>query len=122
MNTAAAGRRVENLVGDLLGASGYDVIRSAGSKGAADLVAVGDGELLFLQVKGRTRTDRPGSPLSPAERVALLRIARRAGGRALQVHRLPQGSRVATVFSELTGPGPRDSRPWMPTPQGGAGE
>lgn len=50
-NQYAAGRTREYKVRDLLVDNGYDVVRSAGSKGAIDLVAIKPGQILFVQVK-----------------------------------------------------------------------
>jgi hypothetical protein len=46
-----AGRRLEYLARDVLVSWGYVVIRSAGSKGAADLVAIGAADVRLIQVK-----------------------------------------------------------------------
>ena len=51
MNTAAKGRRVEHKVRDLLEVLGYAVTRSAGSKGAFDLVAIHPTHTRCVQVK-----------------------------------------------------------------------
>lgn len=117
MNQGGRGTRAENAVADELGALGYDVVRSAASKGAADLVAVHDGEILFVQVKlvapGKVYTQ-----LSPAERRELLRLSERAGPWAVAViaQRHPgAGSRPAlTRWYELTGVGPADRGNWIP--------
>jgi Holliday junction resolvase len=117
MNQGGRGTRAENAVADELGACGYDVVRSAASKGAADLVAVHDGEILFVQVKlvAAGRTYKQPSPL---EREQLVRMARRCGPWAVAVvaARLPgAGSRPArTVWRELTGTGPAEMRDWIP--------
>lgn len=117
MNNAARGTRAENAVADELGACGYDVTRSAASKGAADLIAVHDGEILFVQVK----ICPPGSrytQLSPAERRELWRIADRAGRHCFPIvaQRHPgAGSRPGvTAWYELTGTGPGDRMSWEP--------
>ena len=47
----AAGTRTEHKVRELLEAEGYVCARTAGSKGALDLLAVKPGELLMVQVK-----------------------------------------------------------------------
>jgi len=69
---------------------GFYVIRSAGSHGVADLVAVRVGEVLFIQCKANGR-------LSADERMRLTDAAQRAGaipvlaskdGRRLVMHRL----------------------------------
>lgn len=111
-NHYRSGRRIELLVAEQLGRSGYDVIVSSVSKGAADMVAFHDGETVFVQVKKSAKT-----AVSPAERRELLRIARRAGGAALTAHRdrhPENGNRRVTVWRELTGPGPKEWEPWVP--------
>lgn len=85
MSAASKGAARERQVAELLRTRGYVVVRCAGSKGPADLVAMRRGELpLFVQVKATT-----GSPFGvfpPAERQALREIAHRGGGTALYVH------------------------------------
>lgn len=51
VNTAQQGRRIEHLVRHDLEANGYTVMRSAGSKGAVDLLAMKPNQMLFVQVK-----------------------------------------------------------------------
>lgn len=118
MNQGGRGTRAENAVADELGRHGYDVIRSAASKGAADLIAVHDGELLFVQVKLVSPGRRDYTQLAPAERRELLRLARRTGPLAVPViaqRHLGYGSRSpVTHWFELTGTGPHDRRPWIP--------
>lgn len=117
MNQYQRGRRVEQEVIDFLGERGYDCIRSAGSKGAADVVAIHDAEICFVQVKMSEK-----NRVSPAEREQLLRIAGRAGGQgrgvyALTAHKEPDpsdGRKRQIVFRELTGTGPREHAPWVP--------
>jgi len=46
----ARGRRGEYIVRDKYKRRGYDVTRAAGSKGAADLIASNDQEIVFVQV------------------------------------------------------------------------
>lgn len=120
VNQARRGARAENAVGDLLGEYGYDVIRSAASKGAADLVAVGNRQILFVQVKLGVHGERFKIP-SPAERRELIRIAQRAGprGLAVTVCRFPgSGPRSAeTVWRVLTGAGPLEWETWSPQVQ-----
>lgn len=64
MNTAAKGRHMEHRSRRLLDRDGYAVTRSAGSKGAWDLIAVNATEIVLLQVKSNR-------PPAPAEREAL---------------------------------------------------
>lgn len=117
MNQYQRGRRVEQEVIDFLGTRGYDCIRSAGSKGAADIVAVHDGEICFVQVKISDK-----ARVSPAEREQLLRLASRSGSRrsgayALIAYKVPDQAdkrKRKLVFRELMGPGPRETAPWIP--------
>lgn len=114
-NHYARGARVENQVRDHLGERGYDVVRSAGSKGKIDLVAFNDHELCFIQVKitdGQT---------SPAERRELIRQATRAGACPLVAFKEKVGNRVHIRFRELTGVGPREYVPWIPFNEEGHG-
>jgi Holliday junction resolvase len=68
----AAGARTEHKVRDLLESEGYECVRTAGSKGALDLLAVKPGEVLMVQVK------RSGV-LSPAGWNRLYDLAAMAG-------------------------------------------
>lgn len=112
----ARGSAAENVVRDELGELGYDVVRSAASKGAADLWALHDNRILFVQVKLGKRSEGFVMP-SPAERRELLRMARRAyGGVAVAATRVP-GDRwnpAVTSWRRLTGEGPRDWETWSP--------
>lgn len=116
VNHAARGRGAENAVRDELGAYGYDVMRSAGSKGSADLLAIGDGFVVLVQVK-LVRTGQTFQMPSPAERQQLLRIASRLGNAypVAACRTEGAGSRPAvTAYRLLTGPGPRDWISWAP--------
>lgn len=117
VNQGGRGARAENAVRDELGKLGYDVIRAAGSKGAADLWAIHDAEILFVQVKicpeGESYTQ-----LSPEERSELFRLALRVrnGGYPIvaQVHP-GAGSRPMEIrWYELYSTGSGDRRPWIP--------
>jgi len=66
-----AGRRAEYRSIELLEKAGFICIRAAGSKGPADVVAIGNGPPLLVQVKRGKRG------LSPLEREKLTEIARR---------------------------------------------
>lgn len=143
-NTAAQGREFEHSVIHYLAGCdcentfsrprhigwrgfGYDFIRSAGSKGKVDLVAVApvpyegwEGEPdvlgcphpapLFIQCKIT-------NPLiSPAERQGLTDLATRAGATPLVAYRAKDTAtgRVRPHFRLLTGTGPKDWAPWEP--------
>jgi Holliday junction resolvase len=100
------GRKLEYAAADLLWADGYWVMRSAGSKGTADIVAIKLGEILFVQCK-------LSGTLTPGERHALVALAAERGGTALCARWVKVGRAARTVeFRELTGPGPKDWRPW----------
>lgn len=116
VNQGARGTRAENAVADELGAMGHDVIRSAGSKGAADLVAMHDREILFVQVKLVNPKGPVYTQLSPNERTELIRIARRVDGFPIVAQRHQgRGSRPAfTRWYLLTGTGPNDRIEWVP--------
>lgn len=114
VNHYQAGRRVEQEVSDHLGERGYDVIRSAASKGAVDLVAIHDGEILFIQVKKTEAT-----AVSPAERQQLIRLADRVTGAAyaLVAYKVPDERdrrRNKVRYRQLLGPGPREWVWWVP--------
>ena len=116
VNHAARGRGAENAVRDELGAYGYDVMRSAGSKGAADLIAVGDGFAVLVQVK-LVKTGKPFEMPSPAEREQLLRIAARLGNAYPVAACRTEGSGgrpAVTVYRLLTGTGPKQWTSWAP--------
>lgn len=112
MNHYQAGARVEREVAEDLGRHGYDVIRSAASKGAADLVAVHDGEILFVQVKKNDATRT-----TPAERGQLIRVSDRIKGTPLVAYKIPDptdGRRSKIVYRELTAVGPKAWLWWIP--------
>lgn len=105
VNYAAVGARIENIVRADLERAGYDVVRAAASKGPADLVAVGDDEVLFIQVKRSGR-------ISPAERVAILQLATRLVDGVAVVASKPVRRNVE--YRVLTGEGPKDWIRWEP--------
>lgn len=59
MSNYARGVRLEHKCRDFFIAQGYTVIRSAGSKGAADLVAISGNDVVLVQVgkKGKSVAD-----------------------------------------------------------------
>lgn len=99
------GRSVEYAVMHTLTAAGYDCTRAASSKGAADVIAIGDDALLLVNVK---RTTAPG----PGERAKLLDVAARVPVFAFPIVALGPVSRL--TFRLLTGRGPADWKPWTP--------
>jgi len=100
------GRKLEYAAADLLWADGYWVIRAAGSKGTADIVALKRGETLFVQCK-------LSGTMGPGERNSLVELARQLGGTPVCARWAKEGRAARTVeFRELTGPGPKDWRPW----------
>jgi Holliday junction resolvase len=98
------GRRFEWAVRDHLARDGYDVFRSAGSKTKVDMTAVKTGQLLFVQCK------RDGK-ISPAERVKLLQLAALIDC-AVPVLAWKTVGDSTVHLAELTGPGPKDRRPF----------
>ena len=94
-HNARNGRVRENRVKDLLEEDGYFVVRSAGSGGVADLVALKPGQVLLIQVKSEAY-------LGPAGWNGLWFTAQNT--RAIPIHaaKLP-GSRQV-IWHRLTGP------------------
>lgn len=119
-NTAQQGAAFERRAIADLESHGYTCIRSAASKGAVDIVAVGrpdddqiwdgQGVLLFVQCK------LSNPQISPAERVALNDLALRAG--AVPVVAWWAKSETtglkAVHYRRLTGDGPKDWVLWAP--------
>lgn len=105
---------------------GYECLRSSGSAGKIDVLAIAElhpvyrGELgygrplLFIQCKITAEPLR--SPLTPEERMNLMDLALRGGALALTASREKDAKtgRVRPHFRQLTGPGPRDWEPWEP--------
>jgi holliday junction resolvase len=116
MTAYANGARVERLVRDHLQANGYAVIKAAGSKGAADLVAFRRGWVLFVQVK------RTQAQLSPAARTRLLELADTLGAHIAIPVVASKPARMPISYRVLTGPGPKDWLPWEPHPNTGRGQ
>ena len=79
------GRALEYAVKRHLEEQGYFVVRSAGSRGPADLVALKNGEILLIQCK-------KDGHLSKDEAYELLEAARVAGGKAVLAY--PDGRRL----------------------------
>lgn len=93
---------------------GYDCLRSSGSRGAIDIVAVGGEKygpsLLFIQCK----ISRP--QISPADRMRVQDLAARGRAVPLVAYSAKDVTtgRVRPHFRILTGPGPKDWLPWEP--------
>lgn len=103
---------------------GYTTLRSSGSRGKVDVVAVGPHRELktplgLILTRGRTLwvQCKVTNPLiSPAERRGVTDIASRAGGVALVSYRAQDidTGRVRPHFRMLIGTGPKDWAPWEP--------
>jgi Holliday junction resolvase len=116
-NTNRQGANFELQVLHDLEPHGYTCLRSSGSRGAVDVVAVSTDmavlgarmnaghHLIFIQCK----ITNPVIP--PGERRALLRMAACANARPVVAHRVD--GRVH--YRELTGAGPKDWTYWFPT-------
>lgn len=128
VNTSAQGRNLENAVQAMLNERGWTCMRSAGSKGTADVVAIPEWSVLpWLLVQCKLTNPNIG----PAERLALTTLATPCRALPLVASRgdRGEGTRVQyredtamwIVFRELTGPGPKDWEPWYPPALGAYG-
>jgi len=108
VSTASRGRTLEHRARHELEAAGWWVIRSAGSKGAADLVAFNGGRIGFVQCKLS-----PG-PLPKGERAAMWRLQWESGAPGAELVHYLRSSRGVYEWRQLTGPGPNDYREWHP--------
>ena len=98
------GRRFEYAVRNALQDAGYWVMRSAGSKSKVDLLALKQDECLLVQCKKH-------GVLPPSERAELLRLAGlNQHAKAIKAFKLDGDSSV--YFSELTGVGAKDYKPF----------
>lgn len=104
MSGYSDGVRVEHAVIHALTADGWECTRAASSKGVADVIAIGDGQVLLVNVK---RSRPPG----PGERAALLRVADRLG-KTVAIPLVAIGPASRLTFRVLTGPGPNDWLAW----------
>ena len=103
------GAQLERAARVVLESVGYYVIRSAGSKGAADLVALKPGEVLLVQCK-------LDGKMPPAEREAFAKLADRLGVVSLIASWHKEGNAARTVRYMYRTPG-RESwwvTPWTP--------
>lgn len=117
-NTTRQGANFELKIMEDLERFGYDSLRSSGSRGAVDVVAVGPawaggdgvGSLLFIQAK----ISKPVIP--PDERIRLQNLALRAGAVPVVAYWAPDGitGLKRVHYRQLTGPGPKDWVPWVP--------
>jgi Holliday junction resolvase len=99
------GREFERRVKGALERDGYWVQLAPGSKGV-DAIAAKAGDWLVVSVK------RTNGTIPPAEREALLDVARVVGAKAIVAHQpIP---RRPIQYRQLTGPGPKDWQPWTP--------
>jgi Holliday junction resolvase len=83
VSNASFGHARERKVAARLQSENWWVMRSAGSKGAADLVCLkAERQPMMLQVKG---TKTPFAGFGPADRAKLLEVAKQAGARCFVV-------------------------------------
>lgn len=101
MSHYRSGADLERATRHALEADGYDVIRSAGSKGKVDLLAFKPGQILAVQCK-------TNGLCPPAERTELIRLARILGALPI-VAAKPVGT-----YRLLTGSGPKEWVAWTP--------
>lgn len=123
-NTNRQGANFELAVMADLEARGYTCLRSSGSRGAVDVVAVWDDmgvlgavmnagqHLVFIQCK----ITNPLIP--PHERLNVMRLSLVALAVPVVAYKekLP-GNRVKISYRELTGTGPKEWREWVPPEQ-----
>jgi Holliday junction resolvase len=103
MSAYRNGYEFERTVAGDLSDDGYLVIRSGGSHGAADLVALKAGQVILVQCKSN-------GTISPADWNELLSTAVRVGAVALLALR---PSRGVIEYRQLMAPtAPRSSRVW----------
>ena len=119
-NTNRQGANFELKVMHDLEGHGYTCLRSSGSRGAVDVVAVpalptewrlwGRRYSLFIQCK------ITNPRISPAERLAVQDLALRAGAVPLVAHWAADAATglMRVHYRQLTGPGPKDWEHWAP--------
>jgi Holliday junction resolvase len=119
-NTTRQGAAFELKVMHALEEHGYTCLRSSGSRGAVDVVAVGPEpyrikmhvrpSLVFIQAK----ITNPVIP--PYERNAIQELATRAGAIPLVAHWAKDAKTklMRVHYRLLTGPGPKDWAHWAP--------
>lgn len=109
-NPGRVGTEAERRVRNDLVAAGYYFMRAAGSKGVADLVAVGEEQVLFVQVKRTENGHGVGSVIGPAARRALVLLADRLPIIGLPVVAIVR-PRKPIEYHTLTGFGAADHFP-----------
>lgn len=108
MSHYAQGAAFERKTRKHLEENGYEVIRSAGSKGKVDLVAFKRGELLFVQ-------NKINGLCAPAERSRLRDLAGMVDALPLVAYSHKEGRAAAVVrYRLLTGDGPKHWASWTP--------
>jgi Holliday junction resolvase len=109
--TASGYRRgadLERAAKHYLEDNGYYVIKSAGSKGVADLVAIKPGETLYVQCK-------LDGYLLPDERVRFRQAALKSGAVPVVARWVKEGRAARQLgWRELTSMGPAGNRDWTP--------
>ncbi len=90
MSGYSDGRRLEYAARDVLAADGYEVFRSAGSKGTADLIAIKPGDIVLVQCK-------KSKPIGPAERDALRSLATKIHAVPLEARWVKDGREARRV-------------------------
>ena len=105
MSNYSRGANFERRVARILDADGYFTVRSSGSHGVADIVAIKAGVIMLVQCK-------INGVLSPADRVALFEVCQRAGAVPLVAYR-PTPRKLA--YRRLVDPDPRGGiyRPYL---------
>lgn len=101
------GRAFEHAVRAVLVADGYDIVRSAGSKTKIDLVGFKAGQVLLVQCK-------LDGHCSPAERLALLRIASLLPNYSVPLVAWKSPGVSQAKFWRLTGLQHAAREPWFP--------
>jgi holliday junction resolvase len=95
----------ERMVRHDLEEMGFEVIRSAGSKGKVDLVAFRPGCMVFVQCK-------LNGLCPPAERRELLRLAGMVEALPIVAYKGTEGRLRPTRYRQLTGEGPKQFTTW----------
>jgi hypothetical protein len=84
------GYEVERIIWKILNSQGYYVLRSAGSRGAVDLIAIREDGIKLIQAKGDTATLRNDE----RRRLIDIRTPRNA---SLESWRLPRGAKTPEI-------------------------